>query len=319
MQASFCTIITQNYIGFARATEESLKACDNKPLSIFISEWKKNLEDKFLEKNKTDCYYLDDLCAEGKVGYLLYQKYYHRHISEFRWAMKGVFISFLLNKFEKVIYCDGDMYFYNSTAFLWDLLDTHSVILTPHWRNIDVNAKSQSEITNFESLHTSGLYNAGFLGANRNGSAALQWLHDANLYRCEIKPHEGHFGDQTYFNMLPIYFENVHIIKHQGCNIASWNFATCARLMEGEDVRINGKHPIIFIHFTTSTIFDILSKKDLHLSQFLKEYLEALKRHGVSRNFEEEYKIYLSRPKNRIKRFIKPILLNLFPKWSKLH
>ncbi len=318
MSESFCTIITSNYIGYARALEKSVYDLNQKPLCILISEWKKDLSPSYLEENKTNCYYLDDLCNENQLGRELYLKYHQNHISEFRWAMKGVFVNYLLDKFEKVIFVDGDMYFYNSTQFLWDLLDNKNLLLTPHWRNIDVNANTKNEIDNFELLHIGGLYNAGFIAANRKGRAALKWLSDACLYRCEIRPKQGHFGDQTYLNMLPIYFEDVHILKHQGCNIASWNSAVCRRTTDGDTVLINNKFPVIFIHFTRTTIFDILSGKDEKLTPHLDEYLAALEKYGVKQNMRNEFNKFNNSLKQKAKKELKPHLKKAFPNWALL-
>lgn len=318
MLSTFCTIITSNYIGYARAIEESLLRVDNKSLCIFISEWKCNLSNSYITENSHNCYYLDDLCSEGQAGRELYSKYYKHHITEFRWAMKGVFVNFLLKQYDKVIFGDPDLYFFNSTKFLWDLLDDYNLLLTPHWRNINVKANSRNEIANFDLLQTGGLFNAGFFAANKGAIPALTWVSDACLYKCEINPEQGLYGDQTYFNVLPVCFEKVHILKHQGCNIASWNITHCQRIKVDNRVLINNKYPIIFIHFTKNTIFDILNGKDGNLITYLDEYLTAIAKHGIPRNFRKELSSYNERPDKKIKRKLKPFLVKMFPNWKQL-
>ncbi len=50
----------------------------------------------------------------------------------FRWSMKSMLISYLLDKgFDKVLYIDCDMFFFNDYHFLFSDLDTSSVVINP--------------------------------------------------------------------------------------------------------------------------------------------------------------------------------------------
>lgn len=78
--------------------------------------------------------------------------------------MKPVFISYLLeNGFEKVIFTDCDIFFFNDYAFLYQELDDAAVLLTPSFmtRYPDVLENE------FISLFKYGIYNAGFIGASK--------------------------------------------------------------------------------------------------------------------------------------------------------
>jgi hypothetical protein len=83
-------------------------------------------------------------------------------------------------------------------------------------------------------------------------------------------------------DLLPSRFERVGIVRHQGCNVASWNKRDSARVQLGNEVFINGRYPIIFIHFTSGTISEItrdIYDGDALLKPYLKKYLALLKKH----------------------------------------
>lgn len=101
---------------------------------------------------------------------------------------------------------------------------------------------------------------------------------------CHFKTEESHvlglFFDQKYLDILPVQFENVKIIKHQGCNLASWNVQTCKREIINGKLIINGQFEPVFIHFNRETIVNILNRNDKLLHPFLEEYIELFKNEG---------------------------------------
>ena len=89
-------------------------------------------------------------------------------------------------------------------------------------------------------------------------------------------PERGLFVDQAYLDLLPIYFESVKILRHRGCNVANWNQIECQREENQPGViTING-FPLVFIHFTASTIRGIEAGDDPLLRDHLARYRAAL-------------------------------------------
>ena len=205
-------------------------------------------------------------------------KYRVAYLDGYRWSMKSVLLSYLTNvkQINKVVYVDPDIYFYQSPAFLFEELEDSDVLLTPHWRGKipEVNP------VNFALQFQEGIYNAGFIAVNAKAQLALEWWANACLYKCEPDKEAGILDDQSYLNLLPVYFDNVKILKHQGCNVANWNRDVCKRELndDGETI-INDKYPIIFIHYTGSTIGGILKGKDDLLANHLNEYKEIIDRY----------------------------------------
>jgi len=275
----FCTIITANFLPYVLALNESLLQFDDSiQLNVLISDRDEILIDAAKQFSNLRFYFANEICADG-IAEKIRDKYRGADMDCFRWSMKPVFMRYLIKKkgFEKIIYVDSDVHFFGDYQFLFDELDQSNVLLTPHWRTSDPHVDS----ANFLHLYNAGLYNGGFVGANASAVDALDWWARACEFICVKDTSIGQFVDQTHLNLLPVYFDRVKILKHRGCNVANWNQVECRRVKKGEHVLINGDTPIIFIHFTKSTIRGILSGADAELDAYLQKYSNKLNKYGI--------------------------------------
>jgi hypothetical protein len=218
-------------------------------------------------------YYLQDLRLTG-IDRAIADKYQDSP-DALRWSLKSVWLKYLLENgiAEQAIFIDPDIHFYQNPDFLFGELQSNAILISPHWRSTDPTM----DAVNFELNFCDGIYNGGFLGATKAGLPALQWLTSACLYKCEVKPERGLYVDQKYYDLLQSRFAGVASLQHKGCNVANWNQVDCKRETVGDQILINGTDPIIFIHFTKSTIRGIRNGKDSLLTPFLNEYEEALR------------------------------------------
>ena len=275
----FCTISTADHMPYVFALYDSIKRFHaDVVLNVLIADAEPDSIENQDRFPQIRLYGIDELCRLG-AGKRVFEKYHAACMDKFRWSMKPVFLKYLIEHAdcEKLIYVDNDIYFFNEYAFLFDELNSSDSILTPHWRSSDPQADSM----NFFTLYTSGLYNGGFVGVTKHALPALAWWASACLFVCEKNASQGQFVDQTHLNLLPIYFDNVKIIKHRGCNVANWNRVECTRVQKDDTVLINGIDSVVFIHFTNSTIKGIVKGDDALLAPFLDIYQENLKHYGV--------------------------------------
>lgn len=212
-------------------------------------------------------YQLSDLKAD--IALKIIKKYKE---DQLRWSLKPVFLTHLTEIFDRVIYIDNDIFFYNDYRFLFDLLNDHNVLLTPHHYLDDPN-KHQNWL---EATHRVGLFNAGYVGANNQASMLLNWWAQCCLYRCEKNYWRGLYDDQKYLDQFPIKDERVKILTHKGCNVASWNTELCPRHESDGQVLIDGKFPIIFIHFNHYTLTQI-PYNDQKLLPYFQDYIARIK------------------------------------------
>jgi hypothetical protein len=186
-----------------------------------------------------------------------------------RWALKPGFVHKLLEEHEFVTFCDCDLHFYSDPAEILDYGNNHSVTLSPHWRTI--HTKSTDEIK-YNFMH--GLYNGGFFMATREGRGILEWWAERCCVECTASS-EVTYVDQKYLDLVPLYFENVGIIKHKGCNVAAWNRNHLERTIQDDKVLVDG-HEIIFIHYSPVTITWIEKGLDIQLTEHLDQYKNDL-------------------------------------------
>lgn len=286
---AFCTIITYDYLFYAQALQASFKHFHaDIPLHVFIADEGLSLSTIKVDLPNTH-FYTTDTFEKDTMAQALHKKYVEgeEDYDKFRWSMKSVFMRFLLEEkaCEKVIFLDPDLYFFNDGSFLFQALDDAHIILTPHWRSSD----PKTDLINFNLLSYCGLFNAGFIGATKDGIPALNQWAEWCLFKCLKDRLLSHFDDQGYLDLLPIYFEKVKIIRHKGCNVANWNQIECKRVRVKDKILINGEEPIIFMHFTKSTIQGIQHGEDGLLETHLEEYLNTLKHFNPAFDPDQKY------------------------------
>lgn len=151
---------------------------------------------------------------------------------------------------DKIFYLDPDTAVFGSLAPLADLLDEHSILLTPH--QLEPDDVPSAIIDNEVGSLQHGIYNLGFaaIRADNEGIRFAKWWKDRLLKYCYDDIPNGIFVDQRWCDLAPGFFERLHIVRDPGCNVASWNLSRRV-ITIGEDgaIRCNGG-PLRFFHFT---------------------------------------------------------------------
>ncbi len=290
---TFCTIITGNYYAYALALFDSLKqtSTSSVQLAVFISDTsvdKSFFKDLEKENQGLSFYFPDEINSDKHEA--LKNKYQTTYMSGYRWSLKPLFINHLIinNNFEKVIFLDGDLFFYNSPDFIFDLLDQYRVLLTPHWRCAD---NPEEDIVNFNLNFQGGIYNAGFIAVSKNATEIMDFWTNLCLTECKIDFEQGMYADQKYLDILHSRFEGVGVLRHRGCNVATWNFVDNKRsLNENGEVLINNNYPIVFIHFTSGTMKGIINGTDALLLHHFIAYSNAVNKYNPNINLIEKTK-----------------------------
>lgn len=184
---------------------------------------------------------------------------YHLPVVEACTAIKGEAMLHLLNRPQVDIatYLDPDLYFYQSLNLINVEHEQFDVLLTPHLLYPPV---ATSHILNDEihGVAKHGVFNLGFISC-RSTNQALQvvsWWADRLSEYCRVDYFEGLFTDQKWFDMAPAYFDCIGIVKHQGWNVAPWNFHE--RNIKGA---LNDQ--LFFIHFSKFPSNDFFTKVEI--------------------------------------------------------
>ncbi len=274
---TFCTIITADYYPKALALFKSVKEFDATVTVQTLIIDDKPIDKKYNIPAGINLIALSEIKRYPLVKQLQ-SKYEHIQMDYFRWSMKPVFISYLLEEgFEKILYLDCDMFFFNDYHFLFSELDSRSVILTPHWETSHPLKDPQSFIT----LFTSGFFSLGFIGVNKNGIEAMKWWAEACHFKMGANILQGIYDDIKYLDIFPIKFETIKIIRHRGCNIGTGDNEESRREIVNGTVLINGEYPIIFIHFDGMMIRGILRGYEGILLPYFERYKKVFEESGA--------------------------------------
>jgi hypothetical protein len=271
---TFCTIITSDYYPFAKVLYASLvKYAPGTNFQVLV------VDNNHYKSEGNFCIHQAKDLVKNPQFLEIEKKYAFTNSDYFRWALKPIFISYLLNKnFDKVIFVDPDVYFIGDYNFLFTHLDTCTVLLTPHWITTDPFKLEESLIY----LMRNGLFNAGFVGVSKEGAPAMNWWAGACHYKIDKQPELGIYVDQKYLDILPIEFPETMILQNRGCNIACWNMDSNKRDIINGKLFINKKFEAVFIHFTKETILNIINGNDFQLRPWLEEYRSEFTKLGYS-------------------------------------
>lgn len=190
---------------------------------------------------------IDDLNIEHKERWIFFHD-----IVELSTAIKPFALQYIFEipACEGVFFLDPDIVIFNPLTDLFSLLRKNSIILTPHQTKPEesIEAIMDNEICSLQH----GMFNLGFIGvaADNIGKAFADWWAERLYYFCRADLARGLFTDQKWANFIPIYFDNVHILKSSQYNVAPWNLST--RNVTGDfqnGFMVDGL-PLVFYHFT---------------------------------------------------------------------
>lgn len=118
-----------------------------------------------------------------------------------------------------VVLLGADCYMINPPTALKEIVNMYDIILTPHiTRPFDVDGKCPP----LNDIHLAGLYNSDLTVFKNtdNTKNILKWLISLPFI---MDRHNGFFCEQSYFNFIPVFFNNIFIFKDIAYNIAYWN------------------------------------------------------------------------------------------------
>jgi hypothetical protein len=164
-------------------------------------------------------------------------------------AIKSFAFCYLLERYSHVTYVDPDTICYSKLEEVLDLSSSWDLALTPHHLEPKKDAWLV-EATELESLKF-GVYNLGFLSlrATINGKVIARWWCDRCYEYGVSDAKKGLYVDQKFFDLAPGLFSGVHILRHAGYNVASWNLSERIIKLSNNGLTSNGL-PLRFCHYS---------------------------------------------------------------------
>ncbi|OUC14452.1 MAG: hypothetical protein B0A82_11870 [Alkalinema sp. CACIAM 70d] len=246
-----CTIITKNYLAYARALAISL-AEHNPGLELYVLLADRNDGEIDPEQEPFHLIPLESLANQAAVQRMCF--YYTPF--ELCCALRGLLHRYILDHTtaERWIFLDSDIYVCGSLEPVFEQLRSAAILLTPH--NQTPPEIERANICEVHHLLQSGLYNAGFLGLRRCEitSRFLNWWHTRLSDFCfndlEYQDSRGLFVDQLWLNLVPLYFPKVEFLQDLGCNLGHWNLWERPLSQTGPGLILAGGSILRFVHFS---------------------------------------------------------------------
>ena len=237
----FGTLFDKNYLTRGLALRHSLRNSGN-PFVLYVLCLDRDTYEFFEKDGSTDTVQilLDDI---EKAYPQLREAKGNRNWAEYIFTLSPFWPRFLLEHFENIPYIatlDADVYFFSDPAPIFDLLQKHDILVTPHRFHEDLHHKL-----------VYGRYNVGFqvfkrtevafACLNRWGSQCIAWCYD--------RKEKTRFADQKYLDeWQELYQSAFGEIDHIGAGIAPWNMKNMEVTRIKKELFVNGQR-VIFVHF----------------------------------------------------------------------
>jgi hypothetical protein len=237
------TIVAKNFLSFARVLGRSLR--EHHPEVRFFVVLADRAEGMF--DPATEPFEIISLAALGIPDlHSMCFRYSRRQVTI---AAKPHLLRYLLNRdFAGAMFLDADILVVDRLDPLLAATEAHAVVLTPHLLGC---LSGPDAVARELNILQSGVYNGGFIGVSARASAQrfLSWWADRLHTHCRYETGEGMHYDQRWLDLAPTFFDDVHIMRDGGCNIAHWNLPERDAHLGAKGGRPDGS-PCRFFHFS---------------------------------------------------------------------
>jgi hypothetical protein len=239
------TVCSANYLAQAKALGDSLIK-HNLSYKLVIG-----LVDKLNGRVNADYYYPHEIIEVDELSLPEFADMRNRYTDlELVCSLKSFFTDYLFTKYQPshIIFLDCDILIFDSLGYIENALNDSSILLTPHiTRPFPLDNRKPEEKT----ILKTGMFNAGFYALRNDdiAKAFLNWWKERMIDQGYERPKEGLNADQKWLNFLPLYFNNVRILTHAGCNVAYWNLHERNIEKRGDKFFVNNE-PLFFFHYS---------------------------------------------------------------------
>lgn len=290
------TICAKNYLAQALTLKESfVKHNPSLNFYIFLADKIDGVED------------VDGVVALDKSWILDWVNMAFKYdVIEFNTSIKPFCFGKLFKEgFEKVIYLDPDIFVTRPLNFIYECLNDKSVVLTPHYCDIEEHFDGAVSEETFNKV---GIYNLGFcaLKNDKVGQEIAKWWQNRLQYKCYSQSSEGLFVDQKWMDYIPGFFPDATCVSsHHGMNVAIWNLHERELFIDDKQgymirrKKTGDEFPLLFFHFSGFDPFETTVINRRHpqfnvttypsFKPIIEEYRERVYANGYDRFSKMNY------------------------------
>ncbi len=243
MGVAVVTIITKSHLPYARVLMESVRrwAPEARRIAILADR-----VDGAFEPSREPF----EIVLSDTLGVPEAQWFYFKYSAmELNMALKPHALQFLFERdgLDAALYFDADIRVYQTLDPLWEILNAHSLVLTPHLTRPITDNFRPSDL----DILRAGIYNGGFLLARNceESNRFLTWWKLRLQDHCLVDYANGLFVDQRWLDFVPSFSPGSRILREPGYNVAYWNLAERSIERSGNQWLVNRK-PLYFMHFS---------------------------------------------------------------------
>jgi len=241
------TICSNNYLAHAKTLGDSF--LEHHPDMKFII----GLVDKFNSDLDYEIFSNFEIIPVEDISVPEFENLHLKYnITELNTAVKPTYFHHIFKKYDakKVIYIDPDIFVLSAFDEVFNILDSQNILITPHMCSpIDDDFSP----TDYHVL-AGGVFNLGFIALSNYQKVKLflDWWHVRAVKYGFRNYSKGMFYDQLWINYVPCFFDNFHILKHIGYNMANWNLHE--RIITSHEngvYKLNHNFLLRFFHFSS--------------------------------------------------------------------
>lgn len=251
------TVCNLHYLPKALVLAESFARHNpGQQLNIFLFDRK---VDRDLSGLPAEIHWIEDAGVPD-----LYQLAFKYDIIEFSTSLKPFLALKLLEQRPRVVFLDPDICIFDSLEPVLRDLDSHSIVLTPHY----IKPQSDDLRESDTGMMRFGSFNLGFFAIKNTeqGLGFLRWWSRRCIDLCYMESQFGLSTDQKWVTIAPALFEDLHVSFNPGYNAAPWNLFEREVTSDAQGKRwVNGSFPLVFFHFSNfdSNDLEYLNKRSL--------------------------------------------------------
>jgi hypothetical protein len=278
-----CTIVSLNYLPYARTLCDSFLQFH--PSDKFYVLLVDRLPAGFDVSNEKF-----ELVLVEELGIPDFEAVAFKYgILELNTNVKPTFLKKILRDgVDQVVYFDPDILVCSALDPVYGALTSNSIVLTPHCTSPNEGGPYAETL-----LLIDGVFNLGFIAISKTAETEyfLHWWEKRCLTLGYNERWSGLFVDQKWINLVPCYFNSVHVLKHAGCNVAYWNIHERTLGKSGGSWTVNQATPLIFFHFSGVSVdgdsriskhtdqFDLATRPDLR--ELFADYRKLVVENGI--------------------------------------
>lgn len=239
-EAAAATIVAKNRLSLGRVVAESfLHHHPDIPFFLLLAD---EVEGYFAPEQ--ECFRLVRLTDLAIPDFRRWRFHYAQ--DELSYAATPFLLSHLLDQgFTHVVFIKQESMVLGDLAVVFDRLQRSTILLTPHLlAPLSGEPGADREV----NILLSGVYNGGLLGVSDTDAARrfLAWWQDRLFDHCYRDVAEGLHFEQRWLDLVPAYFEGVHILRDRGVNVGHWNLPERAITLDGDSVLVDGVPCVLF-------------------------------------------------------------------------